>query len=349
MLSFHLAFNFIIIHAIHNFTSKRNIFIQFSRIFNIIPYLIFKKRSKKVDNNDKQNTDVHTKFTFLFSQDLNEFYESNYKYIFISAIIFFLESIMFVYTLEIKSSSWLLYILFASLLYYLILKIKLYKHHYLSMILIIIIGLVIDLVLENFQNDIINNTVKLIIRYIRELLFSLYIITIKYMTEKQFCSIYKISWIHGILNVLLFIIFAILDYYFIGFCEYETYFNNFNGKEFLVILAVMATQLGLELSILITVKNYSPCHVFIILVFGQLAYYIDFSKDNSVLFVISLFLILFLSLIFSEIIELNFFGLSKNTKRNITFRADSDIFESIEAYSGRYSVELNDKTSETDL
>ena len=109
-------------------TILTNIFIQFSRIFNIIPYLIFKKRSKKVINNDTQNTDHHKKYTLLF-QDLNTFYESNYKYIFLSAIIFFLESIMFAYTLEIKSSSWLLYLLFASLLYYLILKIKLYKHH----------------------------------------------------------------------------------------------------------------------------------------------------------------------------------------------------------------------------
>ena len=46
---------------------------------------------------------------------------------------------------------------------------------------------------------------------------------------------------------------------------------------------------------------------------------------------IGLILILILSLIFNEIIEINFWGLSKNLKRNIIKRAESEslnIFES---------------------
>ena len=40
---------------------------------------------------------------------------------------------------------------------------------------------------------------------------------------------------------------------------------------------------------------------------------------------------LILILIFTEIIELNFFGLNKNTKKNISKRADNLSFESIDS------------------
>ena len=91
----------------------------------------------------------------------------------------------------------------------------------------------------------------------------------------------------------------------------------------------MATQLGLYLSALITIKNYSPCHVFIIMVFGQIAYYLDFSS-NSIIIIICLIFVLFLSLIFNEIIEINFWGLSKNTKKNIIMRAESEDYTNLD-------------------
>ena len=56
-------------------------------------------------------------------------------------------------------------------------------------------------------------------------------------------------------------------------------------------------------------------------VFGQIAYYINF-EGYSIFVIICLILILFLSLIFNEIIELNFWGLSDNTKKNIINRAE---------------------------
>ena len=128
---------------------------------------------------------------------------------------------------------------------------------------------------------------------------------------------------NGIINFIWFGIFAILDYYFFDIDNYEEYFNNFNSKELLVIFGVMITQLGINLSSIFTIKKNSPCHAFIILVFGQLAYYVNF-KGYSILIINGLIFILFLSLIFNEIIEINFWGLSYNTKRNITKRAEDE-------------------------
>ena len=107
--------------------------------------------------------------------------------------------------------------------------------------------------------------------------------------------------------------------------NYIDYFDNFNGVEIFVAIRLMITQLVLYLCTLFTNKNYTPCHIFIIFVFGQLAYYLDFST-HSILIILSLLFILILSLIFNEIIELNFCGLSDNTKKNISIRAEIEEF-----------------------
>ena len=183
--------------------------------------------------------------------------------------------------------------------------------------------MIIDLVLGNLQKDISEHYLLLLMRFLREILYSFHDVIDKYIMEKKFGSIYEIALYTGIINILLLGIFSVLDYYFFGLDDLPKYFNNFNGTELLVIFGVMITQLGLYLCLIITNKNYTPCHLFIIFVFGQLAYYIDFS-GISIIIIFCLILILFFSLIFNEIIEINFFGLSDNTKKNIIQRAQNE-------------------------
>ena len=141
--------------------------------------------------------------------------------------------------------------------------------------------------------------------------------------EKKFGSVYEILLTNGVITSTLFIIFAIIDHNFFGIYNYEEYFNNFNGKEVLVIFGLMFTQFGIYLPLFIIDKNNSPCHIFIIFIFGQLAYYINL-QENLVIVIICLIIILFFSLIFNEIIEINFCGLSHNTKKNISKRAEDE-------------------------
>ena len=91
----------------------------------------------------------------------------------------------------------------------------------------------------------------------------------------------------------------------------------------------MFTQFGIYLPLFIIDKNNSPCHIFIIFIFGQLAYYLFNLTENLVIVIICLIIILFFSLIFNEIIEINFCGLSHNTKKNIISRAETEVDESI--------------------
>ena len=239
-------------------------------------------------------------------------------------MIFFVQSIIFVITLKIKSNCWILEIFLTTLFYFLIFKIKLYKHHYFSGFIIILIGFIIDLVSENLQNDVSSQIGLLLLRLLREILYSLHDVIDKYIIDKTFGSIYEIAFYTGIINLILLGIFAVLDYNYFDIDEYEEYFNNFNYKELLAIFELMITQLGLYLCVLITNKIYTPCHIFIIFVFGQLAFYKNFVIPNSIIVIICLIFVLFLSLIFNEIIEINFWGLSDNTKRNIIMRSENE-------------------------
>ena len=228
-----------------------------------------------------------------------------------------------IYTLGIKSNCWILEILMTSIFYYLIFKEKLYKHHYFSLIIIILTGVVLDLVLGNLQNDFNNNLLLLLLRLIREILFSLVKVINKYLMEKKFCSIYEIYFLSGLFLFLFFVIFSILNYYYFELDNFVEYFNNFNSTELLVGLGVLITQFALGIFLLITNKNYTPCHIFIAFVFGQLAYYMDFSTD-SIISICFFILILFMSLVFTEIIEINICGLSENTRKHIIERANND-------------------------
>ena len=132
-----------------------------------------------------------------------------------SGVILFVEAIMFASTFKIKSNSWYLYILITSAFYYIIFKIKLFKHHYLSIIIIILSGIIIDLVLGNLQNDFLNHFFLLLISILRIILLSFYYVIVKYTIEKKFVSVYEIIFFIGIINFVMFIIFAIFDYFFL--------------------------------------------------------------------------------------------------------------------------------------
>ena len=154
-----------------------NVFISFSKLFMIIPYFINKKRSERsISSNDTKYINIisNTDIKLIQIDDTFEMSQGKVGYLILSALIFFTQSIIFMKTRIIKTNSWIWEIFISSLSYYLIFKIKLYRHHYCSMIIIILIGFIIDLVLGNIQNDIINNPLYLFLRFLREILYSLH-------------------------------------------------------------------------------------------------------------------------------------------------------------------------------
>ena len=331
------------------------VYIAFSKLFCIIPFIIYKSRMNKakerINNNDININIYNTYDTYdtynsseLIYMDINDNIQGKIKYLFLSAFIFFIQTFLFIATMKITSNCWIFDILITSIFYYLIFKIKLYKHHYLSVVLILLIGIIIDFSFGNYQNDVTGDVVKFFLRLLREILYSFHDVINKYIIEYKFCSIYEIGLSNGIINLILLGIFSIINYFFLEFDKFEEYFNNFNINELIVGIIVMTTQISLYLNIMMTNRNYTPCHIFIVFVFGQLGIYVNL-PGQSIILIICLIFILFFSLIFNEIIEINIFGLSDNTKRKIILRAenedkDIDKKETIDAIAMEEEIEM---------
>ena len=335
-----------------------NICISSSKIFALIPFYILRKRTKSITSNDIESLSspsLKNKASrkYIYVNGEKRIARGLYKFIFISALIFTINQVLYVVTLKVKTNTTTLDIVFTSIFYYLFLKVKLYRHHYLSMVLIIIAGVSIDLFLGNLQLDMTTQLGLFFLRVLRESMYSLSSVVDNYIMEKKFISEYVILLADGISTVILFLIFVIFDYNYFHIDKYDEYFEKFNFIELLIIFGEIITQFFLNLFLLITNKINTPCHCFIVFVFGHIAYYVDFSEKSSVV-ICGLILILFLSFIFNEIIELNFLGLSFNTKRNImkrvTKESEADIIriDSGESFPDNNSLKNNNTEPEDD-
>jgi hypothetical protein len=204
----------------------------------------------------------------------------------------------------------------------LILKSKNYRHHYISMILIIIAGITLDILLGNYMgfiNDLLPNMIQLFC----EIVFSLCIVINKYTMEYKFASEYEICTYQGIFGLFLYIIIFFLSKY-IYFLKQLDNFHDFNINNLIIFLAFAIIQLIYNLCIFFTINYTSTFHLLIIIILGYLSrYFIKLfdGGEHSILIIGVLSFILFMTLIFNEIIELNCCGLSKNTKKNIILRA----------------------------
>ena len=312
-----------------------NIFIALAHTLIIIPFIVYKIANKICWKNQKnkegnrnnsasEKVDETKKSKYIYSGDAIENAKRKYLFIFLTGIIFFANFYLFIFTIQVKSNTWTIYIVFTSLFYYLIFKSKLYRHHYLSICLILIFSIIIDLVIGNLKSDFENELLKFFLSIIRLLILSLNYVLIKYTMEKKYVSPYIIGMFIALINLTLFIIFGILDHFCFHFNNYVEYFQNFSSEQLLLILGLMSTQLGIYTCLFFIDKNDTPCHIFIVFCFGQFSYIFKNLKDKSpgkiAVIIIFLILILFFSLVFNEIIELRFLGLAYNTKKNISER-----------------------------
>ena len=135
-----------------------NICISASKFFGIIPFIIYRRKTKRTYSVDIQNLNNNQLLKYIYTDGEKMIIQEKilkgvWKYILLSTIIFGINQLLFVVTLKVVTNTSTLDIVFTSIFYYFISKVKLYRHHYLSMILIIIVGASIDLFLGNLQLD----------------------------------------------------------------------------------------------------------------------------------------------------------------------------------------------------
>ena len=300
-----------------NFASSLGLMLSF------IPFIIYKIRNKEFKCCDKNIKNNNLVYNNLFEAIIY----GKYKWILLSSFIDFIQTIVIDnFCALCRVNMWIFDILFISIFSYLIFKIKLYIHHYISIIIIISVGISLDIYLDHYIFNDKDYFLQMLFKFISEILLSLGFVIDKYTMEKKFCSPYEICFYHGFINLILSLILLSFSKQ-IGLDNYDEFFNNPSLDKFYSFIIVMLIQFIFNIFIFIINKNTTPCHILILLIIGQFAPYIKaLTTDiiNSIILIIGLFFILFFVLIFNEIIEFNCFGLQKNTKKNIALRAKID-------------------------
>ena len=149
-----------------------NICISLSRFLTVIPYIILTIKTRR--KTKRISKDKNKEKSYEYNDKVKESAKGKWGYILLSSFIFLILSYFLNESFKIKTNAWIWYILISSLFYYLIFKIKLYIHHYLSIVLIILLGLAIDLITKNLQKEIVEEPLNLSMKFLKQIFFSLY-------------------------------------------------------------------------------------------------------------------------------------------------------------------------------
>ena len=211
-----------------------------------------------------------------------------------------------------------------------VLKYKYFKHHIISLVVSLTFGMVSYMILIDFK---FKNYIVLIIRCFQAVVEALYICYQKYMMEKFYYPYWNIALVSGIViffpSLCGIIIVNILKIN-IKSVSITSYFNNGNiGLNIIKLLLVFILHIIMSpLTILIIFYFRSNFILIVFLLTSIIQNIIDNSDNLNKLICIPFHLVqIFALLVYLEIIELNFCGLNKNTKRNIDLRAKEDLLD----------------------
>ena len=310
---------------------------SFGMCFSFFLLIIYRNRNKiseirKIDNSTKDNKDTVKKTSqleYIYNDQLEEINYDKHKYILLTSIMdFILTIINYKYCYKIQVNMWIFDILFLCLFSFLIIKMKIYRHHYISIILIILagIGLNIIIFIEIFDN-IKGNIIKIIIKFINEIGNSLMYVIIKFSMEKKYCSPFEICFYQGFICLILYLLFLPINQFF-KVDDLKNYKEIFNLNNIFFTISFVFIQFGYNIFFFITIKNCTTCHIMIIIIIGERSQYIIDKKElgqiNFIIIICSLIFILFMTLTFNEILEVNCCEMEKNIKKNITIRARTE-------------------------
>lgn len=278
------------------------------------------------------------------------------KFIFICVAILldFIQTLLatFFY-LKTKLNLWNFDIIILGIFSRLILKISLYRHQLLSIASIFILSLIINLIILKEEKDLYIN----ILTFVNQIIFHLEVVIHKLIIENYFSTPSEICFYEGVVNLFLYIlclsIFSnievpkeysyifndnLLDFNDKKYLDnFTSYYGKIDIKEIFIVLGYLPLIAMFNLSILITIKKYTPFHILIIFIVGDFEKIIYEYDDWKTYIILIILCIIFLTiLIFNEIIELNFCDLSYNIKRNLDIRFKQEL------------LDINDNDSDSD-
>ena len=250
------------------------------------------KDNNKLQTLNTNKTKLH--YELEYTDKYEDIIYDKFKYILITSVIDFIITILlYEFCMDIGLNMWIFDILFIYLFSFIIFKLKIYKHQYISIIIIILLGIMLDFIADNY-NVSYDKIFPIIMKFICEIFFSLGIVINKYTMEQKFCPSYELCFYQGIITFIFYFIFSLITTYFKFFDNFDKYYKDFKNcklKETLMFLFVMILHFITNLCIFATIEKTTSFHFMIILVLGQLAPYfkklID-SKSNKIIIIITI-------------------------------------------------------------
>ena len=231
-----------------------------------------------------------------------------------------------------------------------LLKYRYYKHHIISMVLFLIFGIIAEVILQIYNDIDWKFIIIMSIRILEVGVNATYYCYQKYLMEKLYCPYWNVAFVQGVVMFLfatIFLIIALVDpdkekstltFIKMIYLYFKTNIGLAIGK--LILLFALNSIMSL-LAILI-IYYFGPN--FVLTTFQISRITMDLINiEAKQLYVIIFFILQFISLmIHLEIIELNFCGLNKYTKRNIELRGIEDLLlEGRDSTADSQKVDVN--------
>ena len=305
-----------------------NIYVSIGMILAFIPHLILKNQIKKpnINSRDLLNESIFGNHHLIYITDNKKINVRKYLLILFSEIFDFAQIVLCsLFYINCIYSFWTFDILLMSLFSRIILKIQLYRHQYISIIIIITCGLIMN-ILEYYKEVDVEDKLDffgILMSFLSEICLCLSFFVIKYNMEKTFCSPYEICIWEGILSLIfntIILIVAnclklnILDIQYPD--NFYDLFGNYDIYDFLICLIVVISMAIYNIALFTTCYFFDACYILIISIIIQFYYSLK-AFNNAILNILSFICLIIVSLVFLvyiEIIEVNIFNISYNTK-----------------------------------
>ena len=334
-----------------NFENENKHPIVYSMIYslglclNFILVLIIKFRKKSAKEVERKKSVVDNLLPLDKDNCINAFANMNikqitnkekYLWILLISIIDYISYVFFCkfwVNYDNYLNTWAFTIGFMSIFSYKILQIKYYRHHYLCIIVIIIEGISYNIISHKFYPEaFMKNYLHYLSFLVTEVIFSLLSVLDKYLIHKKYINSYEILFSQGIIEFILGVITLTITTKINKLDNFFDFIHSLsnNGKEIVIFVALIIDQFFVYAVQITVIDIFSPFHVFLMKIINEFILFfstIDKNINNIKVLILTLVCIvtcLLMILIFIEIIELNFCGLSYMTKKNIELRAKLD-------------------------
>ena len=316
---------------------------------SLIPFLYLKLRDRKKHSFKSSLKISKTFISFDPNIEIAKKRKKKYYYILSIASLDFIQKFFSFFLLgHYIANFWVFNTCFFFIFSFLILKHKFYLHHFLSLSIISIIGIILNII-NNYEERV--SFLDVLLAMIGEIIYCLENVICKYVMQIKFFSPYEIGFYIGLFDLIFFsillIIFTNIQVSNVGIMNhinddyidnFYIYLDNLDLKEGLLFIPLMFFRFFHIVFGFLIEDYFTPAHILLIIISGETSFIFTENYDWKIYLQILFFIIiLFFLLIFTEIIELNIFGLQKNTQKNIRKR--------LEREESQYDSQINDVSS----